>query len=121
MSLLLKRYEKLLTEFKEEVRRNPDADFTQEIQELTAEFIEMEQQRRQRIINSFLLGLYERDTRALRRDITKVITLGTAKAALSQRAKLLRRVCYGFNLHTKEDFSRLLAECDRLEAADKEK
>jgi len=120
MSLRLKMYEKLLTEFKEEVRCNPDADFTQEIQGLAAEFIKMEQERKQRIANSLLLGLYEGDTQSLKRDITKLIMLGPAKAVPSQRVELLRCICGILSLHTKEDFSHILAECDRLEGADEE-
>jgi len=120
VALIYTKYDKPLLKFKEEVRRNPDADFTQEIRELAAGFIKMEQEREQSVINRLLLGLYGEDTRALRRDITKVIALGTAKAAPAQRAELLRCVCEVLALHTKEDFSGILAACDRLESADEE-
>jgi len=112
--------ETLLSKFKDEVRRDPDADFTPVIQELAATLIKRKKYREQHVINTLLLGLYENDARALRRDITKVIALGTAKATPAQRTELLRCVCEVLSLHTKEDFSEILAECDRLAGADEE-
>jgi len=111
--------ETLLSDFKEEVRRDPDADFTQKIRELADTLIRRKRYREQRVINTLLLGLYENDARSLRRDITKIITLGTAKATPAQRVELLRCLCEGLSLHTKEDFSGILEECGRLEGDEK--
>ncbi len=118
MSLRQKVYEGVLSNFKEEVRRNPDADFTPKIQELAARFLKQENEREQHLIHSLLLDLYEGDTQSLRKDITKVITLGTAKSVPSHRAELLRFLCEELSLHTEEDFSDILALCDRLESGD---
>ena len=83
MSLRQKWYQANLSEFKEEVCRNPDADFTQYIQELAAKFIKRENEREKSNIHAMMLSLYEGDTQLLMRDITKVMMLGTAKAACS--------------------------------------
>jgi len=88
MSLRQELYEAILSNFKEKVRCDPDADFTQEIQSLAAEFIEMEKEREHIVI--FNLRVIADEVGAPLRDIIK------------------------------EEFSRILAECDRLEAADEE-
>lgn len=123
MSLRQKINEAILSEFKEEVRRNPDADFTPYIQALAAKFIQEENERKKAreksMINTLLLNLYEGDTHSLMRDITKVMMLGTTKAAPSQRTALLPCICEALSLHTKEDFSSVIAVCEELEGTDR--
>lgn len=119
MSLHQKWYQANLSEFKEEVCRNPDADFTQYIQELAAKFIKRENEREKSNIHAMMLSLYEGDTQLLMRDITKVMMLGTAKAAPSQRTALFRSLCEILSLHTKEDFSDIIAMCERIEEEDR--
>ncbi len=113
---LLSDTETLLSDFVEEVRREPDADAAPVIQEFKAKLVRRERDREQRAMNKLLLGLYENDARSLKRDITKIILFGTAKAAPAQRAELLRCLCEGLSWHTKEDFASILEKCDRIEA-----
>ena len=117
MSLRQKIYEKLLSDFRDEVLRDPDADVTPSIQKLAAVFTNWENKRAKDAINTLLIGLNDGDTQALRQDITKVIVLGTAKAAPAQRGAIFRNLCEELSLHTKEDFSDILANCDRIEAS----
>lgn len=117
MSLSQKIYEKILSDFKDEVLRDPDADHTPSIKKFAAESAKWESARKKSVINMLLLGLYDGDTQSLRRDITKVIVLGTAKADPSQRGPLFRCLCEELSLHTQEDFSDILARCDEIEAS----
>lgn len=116
MSLLQKIYQARLSEFKEEIRRAPNADFTPYIQKLAAEFAEREKKRGKRAVDTLLLNLYEGDVQSLERDITKIIVFGTEKAEPSQRAGLLRCICEAASLRTKEDFDNILAICQRSPA-----
>lgn len=75
MSLSQKIYEAQLTELKNEISRNPDADFTPHIKEFAAEIIKRENKRekdfKKRIVDTLLLDLYDGDAEALERDIMK--------------------------------------------------
>lgn len=115
MALIRNLYEADLILFKEEVRRNPDADFMPRIRELANEFQDWEDKRKKNAIRLMLLNLYEEDVQSLRRDITKVIVMGAEKAMPSQRGPLFCCLCDLLSLHTKEDFADILAMCDQME------
>lgn len=66
----------MLTAFKEDVLRNPNADFTSSIQALAAEFRKLEKEREKRLLDALFLTLYERDAKALRRDLAKLSVFG---------------------------------------------
>lgn len=66
------KHEILLSKFKEEVCRDPDADFTSSIQTVAAEFRKMEAEREQGVINTLFLNLYALDAHSLRRDLSKL-------------------------------------------------
>ncbi|NBI09970.1 hypothetical protein D1641_08050 [Colidextribacter sp. OB.20] len=125
MSLIQKKYEAILSKFKEEISSNPDADFTPYTQELMAtlavELRAREQLGEKRTLNLLLLGLYKGNPKKLKRDITKVMMTGAPKAVTSQTAPspglLFLNLCRELSLHTKEDFADILAVCDQIEDA----
>lgn len=107
----------LLSKFKEEVCRDPDADFTPAIQTLAAEFREMERKRERNVVNSLFLNLYALDAYSLRRDLSKLAVLGSAKATPSQRVALLRCLYGTVSLFIQDDFSGLIEMCEEVEDA----
>ena len=90
MALVPGIHERLLSEFKDEVCRNPGADFTPKIAALAAEFRELEKDREMSVIKTLFLNLYTLDIHSLRRDLLKVAMLGygAVKATPSQRVAL---------------------------------
>ena len=70
IALIPGKHEMLLSKFKEEVGRDPDADFTSSIQTVAAEFRKMEAEREQGVINTLFLNLYALDAHSLRRDLS---------------------------------------------------
>ena len=105
-------YEKILEDFKEEVLRDPDADFTPRIQALADEVIKLENECKKSVIVTLLLNLYERDIDSLTSVLARLITLKPAKkAGLSERTDLLPCLCGALSSHMKEDFSDLIAMC----------
>lgn len=147
MSLSQKIYEAQLTELKNEISRNPDADFTPRIKGFAAEITKRENKRekdfKKRIVDTLLLDLYDGDAEALERDImkrvisrlllglygeddstlmtdiTKVIVLGTRKAERADIRRLFPCICDVLSLHTKEDFADTIEMCTVLEEARK--
>lgn len=119
MALLQKMYEARLSELKEEVCRNPDADFTPVIQTLAAEFAEREKAREENVINKILR--YGKDIQAFRQElrlyVTKISLADSAKPVPSSYVPLFRWLCEVLSLQTKEDLSDILAMCDQIENA----
>ena len=94
--------EKLLTAFKEEVCRNPDSV---NIKAFAAEFRKLEKEREKRLLDVLFLTLYERDAKALRRDLAKLSVFGgKAEVAPSQRIALLRCLYGVLALYVKDHF-----------------
>lgn len=109
--------EQTLYDFKEEVCRNPDADFSPYTQELMHRYRIMEAACTERVINTLFLNLYEQDAPSLKRDLLKVQMLGTAKATLSQytnRTALLQCLYGALFSYIGEDFSDIIAMCDKV-------
>lgn len=104
----------MLSTFKEKVCHNPDADFTVDIQTLAAEFIKMAKMREIGVINTLFLELYTQDVQSLRIDLARLAVFGVAKAKPSQRIDLLR-ILYGVVTLYVDDFSKLLAICEKVE------
>ena len=88
MSLIQKRYGTYLAGFKEEVRRDPDGDFTPRIQKLAAKLRTEEKAREISVVDELFLSLYDMDAPSLRADLTELGTLEPAKkAALSEKQR----------------------------------
>ena len=119
MALVPGIHERLLSEFKDEVCQNPDADFTPRIAALVAEFREHECKRISGAFFMLLLKLYKSDIPTLKRDLLKIQLLTTAKAKPSQRAELLQFIYEIMSLYI-DDFNRLIAICEIAEAAYRE-
>ena len=109
------KYKMILSEFKEEILRDLDDDFTPRIQELAADFNVREKERARNVVIPLLLNLYGQDTRSLERDLTKFKVLGkSARIELSQRAELLPCLYGALSGYLKEDFSNIIAACNRI-------
>ena len=105
--------EKLLDDFKEEVRRDPDADLDPQIKDLAAEFAKRRTECEKNIFDELFLYLYAQNTASLERELTKLRMLRpTKKAAPSERADLLPHLCEALSSHIKKDFSDIIAMCD---------
>lgn len=91
-------YEKLLENFKEEVRCNPDADFTDYILGLADEFIKRENEI---VFKELILNLYAQNMGSLKAALTKVRMLGRqdVKAKLSNRKILLQFLCETLSIY----------------------
>ena len=106
-------YEKLLENFKEEVCRDPGADFTPRIQALVDEVIKLENERKKGVIVTLLLNLYEQDIDSLTSVLARLVTLKPAKkAGSSERMDLLPCLCAALSSHIKKDFSDIIARLD---------
>ena len=129
MSIARKRYEAIMREFRDEVRSDPNADFTPFVQRLmeipAAELGGRERLGEQRVICSLLLALYEGDYAALNGQIAKLMIANPAsgaapakaKVASSERGHVFLCLCDMLSLHTKEDFAGVIAMCEKLKAA----
>lgn len=105
-----------MTEFKERICQNPDADFTSAIQILAAEFRQMEKEREIRLIHSLFLNLYALDARSLKVDLSKIAFLGgTAKAMPNQRIAPLRCLYGAIALYIQDGFSGIIEMCEQAE------
>lgn len=117
MALVPGIHERLLSEFKDEVCRNPAADFAPRIAALADKFREQENKRFNGAFFLMLLNLYEADIHSLKRDLLKTKLLGAAKATPAQRTELLRCVYRVMSLYIQDDFERLIALCEQAEDA----
>ncbi len=117
MAFMPGKHERLLSEFKDEVCHDPNADVTASIQTLAAEFRKMEKEREISVINTLFLNLYALDAHSLRRDIGKLSLLGTAKAKPSQRVDLLQCLYGAMSLYIQDDFTEIIAMCEEVEDA----
>lgn len=115
--LIPNQYILLLSKFKEDVRKNPDADFTSSIKALASEFRRMENEGQKSLLRVLLLNLYALDTDALRIDLAKLAVFGGAPAAPSQRLALLRCLYDVMSFFIQDGFSDLIAMCDHAEDA----
>ena len=92
MALLHKIYGVILSDFKKEICRDPDADFTSRIQELAAEFGKREKS----VIDKLFLTLYDQDALSLKTDLCKLRASNPAKAAPSDKQRTTLLAClYG--------------------------
>ena len=99
------KHEMLLSNFKDEVCKNPTADFTPNIKAFAAEFRKLEKEREKRLLDVLFLTLYERDAKALRRDLAKLSVFGgKAEVEPSQRIALLRCLYGVLALYVKDHF-----------------
>lgn len=106
-------YETLLLKFKEEVRRDPNADFAPYIKELADEIINREKTCGERVVNTLFWNLYQQNDPSLELDLTKLLMLKpTKKAAPPERITLLQCLCGALSSYIQEDFSDLIAMCD---------
>lgn len=117
MSSLQKEYEIILSKFKEEICREPEADFTPYIRELAAKLSVRTKERGRNVISTLLLNLYGQDTDSLAKDITLLkikfkMAGGPANAAPSQRAELLPYLCEALSPYIREDFPDILKMCE---------
>lgn len=117
MALVPGIHERLLSEFKDEVCRNPSADFAPRIAALATEFRRQEKEREMSVINTLFLNLYALDAHSLRRDLSKLVVFGAAKAKPSQRVSLLRCLYGAVGLYIQDDFSQIVAMCEQVEDA----
>lgn len=117
MALVPGQYERLLSVFKEEVCRNPDADFAPRIAELADQFSKQETKRFNGAFFRLLLELYEGNIPSLKRDLLKTQLLGQAKAPPSQRIAMLQCVYGIISLYIKDDFAGIIAICENIEDA----
>lgn len=104
-----------MTEFKEKICQNPDADFISAIQMLASEFRQMEKEREIRLIHSLFLNLYALDARSLKIDLSKIAFLGAAKATSNQRITLLRCLYGAIALYIQDGFSEIIEMCEQTE------
>lgn len=116
MALIPGNHERLLSQFKDEVCRNPEADFALSIAALADKFREQETKRVNSAFFLLLLELYEGDIPSLKRDLLKVRLLGKAKAKLSQRVSILQCVYGIISLYVEDDFAGIIAKCEDVEA-----
>lgn len=72
----------------------------------------MEKEREQSVIKALFLCLYAQDAQSLKRDLSKLKVLGTAKATPSQRAALLRCLYGVVALYVQDDFSGIVKMCE---------
>lgn len=115
--LIPNKHERLLAKFKDDVSRNPSADFAPSIRALAAEFRKLEKEREKRLVDALFLNLYGMDAKSLRRDLGKLAVLGTAQPAPSQRIALLRCLFGVLALYGQEHFPETYA---MVEAASRE-
>lgn len=96
-------YETVLSKFKEEIRRNPDADFTPSIGQLADEIINWEKHHEERVVSVLFLNLYGQDTDSLDKDLIKLRVLKPAKrAAPPERIALLQLLCGALSSYIQE-------------------
>lgn len=117
IALIPSKHEMLLSKFKEEVCRDPDADFAPRIAALADKFREQETKRFNGAFFMLLLELYEGSIPSLKRDLLKIRLLGTAKATPSQRIAILQCVYGIISLYIKDDFAGIIAICEDVEDA----
>lgn len=112
-------YESLLSFFKEDVRRSPDADFTSAIQELAEKFRKSEREREKRFVDTLFLALYGADEKSLRRDLAKLSVFGKAEVDPSQRVALLRCLYRVLAPYVKDYFPETYAMVEAASGAEK--
>jgi len=103
--------EVILSEFKRTVCRDPDIDVTSFTDDLLGEYYTMENVYIERIIKNLFLNLYAEDVQSLERDITKIKVM--PGAASGDRAKLLQTLYWALSSYIGEDFSWIIARCDK--------
>ncbi len=114
--------EQILSKFKEEICRNPNADFTLYIERLLDEYDGIKAACVERVIGTLLLNLYGQDVSSLKRDQIKlqVMVYSVKKTAIdltpNQRTELLPSLYGALASYIGEDFSAIIAACDKIEA-----
>ena len=103
------KLEMILSEFKAELCRNLDADFSPYEQMLSDEYLMMRAACTESIIKTLLLNLYGGDTQSLIRDSTKAVLLGTKRINRTSRTDLLQCLYGALASYIGEDFSAILA------------
>lgn len=118
----IKNCEAILSKFREEVCRNPDADVAPYTQMLGAEFRTWNKAWEKEIIKPLFLNLYANDFQALRRDLCKLdppsvlcklTAHGAAKAKFPQRALLLYCLYGVLSLYHRGDFASIVKICSQ--------
>lgn len=113
-----------LSQFKEEIRRNPDTDVTPYTQMIADQFKEWNRECDERMIIIFFLKLYEYNVKSLRRDLCrlepqevlcKLRALDTSRARFRRRALLTGR-CYKDYIDPERTLSWAIELCDQVEA-----
>ncbi len=117
--ILYEKIEMLLSVFEEKVCCDPDTDVISYTEDLLAEYEMIEEACIERVIHTLFLNLYEEDALSFRRDIIKVRLLSTEKAAPPQctdRTNLLQHFYGALSSYIGEDFSDIIAMCDKAKA-----
>lgn len=97
-----------------ELRKNPDGDMSEPIEELLREIHLWEKLEIQHALRSFFLALYQQDVASLKRDFCKAVVLGGKDADPDERAALLRCLYEALKFHYGDDFSDIMAMCDEV-------
>ncbi len=106
----------ILSEFKEEVCRDPDTDVTPFSDRLVHEYNITKSVCMERLIKTLFLNLYGEDAQSLERDIFKANKLKVMpEVTLEQRSELLPSLYGALSSYIGEDFSPILAMCDGVE------
>jgi len=105
--------EEILSEFKKEVCCEPDPDVTLFAEVLENEYSIMEKVCRERIIKMLFLNLYAEDAHSLEQDLKLVEIM--PKLTPGGRAELLPTLYGALSSYIGEDFSWIIARCDKVE------
>ncbi len=98
----------------DELRKNPDGDMSEPIEELLLEMMTWEKIEIQHTLRSFFLKLYKQDVVSLKRDFCKVRVLGGKDANSNERVALLRCLYEALKFHYGDDFSDIMKMCDEI-------
>lgn len=105
-------FEKILSEYKKDVCRDPDADYEPYTQKLEALVGTMRKACAERILTVILLNLYPTDAQLLGQDVAKAMVYSAGKAASlpfgTDRRVLLQCLCDALSSYIGEDFSLII-------------
>lgn len=110
--------ELILSEFAEEICRNPDADFSLFTDELANWYDMLAETCLKRVIKTLLLNLYAQDANSFKAAVTKIKMKLFDQTIITpeQRQELLACLYGALSSYIGEDFSWLIATCDKVKA-----
>lgn len=103
-------YRGLLTKFKDDVRSNPNADFSSYIQAFAAELVKAEKRHEKSMVRELLLALYAKNSNSLRQALCRLEMPNAPSCPRASRTMLLQSLYDGI-------LSSYIDSCADIEAA----